>query len=138
MRLQFQTVDVFTSDRFAGNPLAVVLNAEGLSAPQMQAIAAEFNLAETTFVLPPNDTTHTAEVRSRIGYVSQLGGADNLCTGRENLVLQGRLYGGELTAGPRPGGGWRVSAVLPLSWVSAPVVGLRANTATALLFCDAI
>jgi PhzF family phenazine biosynthesis protein len=63
MRLQFQTVDVFTSDRFAGNPLAVVLNAEGLSAEQMQAIAAEFNLAETTFVRPPQDPTHTAEVR---------------------------------------------------------------------------
>jgi hypothetical protein len=47
MQLQFQTVDVFTSDRFAGNPLAVVLNAEGLSTQQMQAIAAEFNLAET-------------------------------------------------------------------------------------------
>ncbi len=63
MRLQFQTVDVFTSDRFAGNPLAVVLNGEGLSAQQMQAIAAEFNLAETTFVRPPQDPTHTAEVR---------------------------------------------------------------------------
>src|SRR6266481_2931952 len=63
MRLQFQTVDVFTSDRFAGNPLAVVLNAEGLSGQQMQAIAAEFNLAETTFVLPPKDAAHTAEVR---------------------------------------------------------------------------
>jgi ABC-2 type transport system ATP-binding protein len=36
------------------------------------------------------------EVRSRIGYVSQLGGADELATGRENLVLQGRLYGGDL------------------------------------------
>jgi trans-2,3-dihydro-3-hydroxyanthranilate isomerase len=63
MRLQFQTVDVFTSDRFAGNPLAVVLNAEDLSAQQMQAIAAEFNLAETTFVRPPKDVAHTAEVR---------------------------------------------------------------------------
>src|SRR5712664_3885322 len=63
MRLQFQTVDVFTADRFSGNPLAVVLNAEGLSTGQMQAIAAEFNLAETTFVLPPKDATHTAEVR---------------------------------------------------------------------------
>jgi trans-2,3-dihydro-3-hydroxyanthranilate isomerase len=63
MRLQFQTVDVFTSDRFAGNPLAVVLNAEGLSAERMQAIAAEFNLAETTFVRPPKDAAHTAEVR---------------------------------------------------------------------------
>jgi trans-2,3-dihydro-3-hydroxyanthranilate isomerase len=63
MRLQFQTVDVFTSDRFAGNPLAVVLNADGLSSEQMQAIAAEFNLAETTFVRPPQDPSHTAEVR---------------------------------------------------------------------------
>jgi trans-2,3-dihydro-3-hydroxyanthranilate isomerase len=63
MRLQFQTVDVFTAERFSGNPLAVVLNAEGLSTVQMQAIAAEFNLAETTFVLPPKDSAHTAEVR---------------------------------------------------------------------------
>jgi trans-2,3-dihydro-3-hydroxyanthranilate isomerase len=63
MRLQFATVDVFTSDQFSGNPLAVVLNAEGLSTGQMQSIAAEFNLAETTFVLPPKDSAHTAEVR---------------------------------------------------------------------------
>jgi trans-2,3-dihydro-3-hydroxyanthranilate isomerase len=63
MRLQFETVDVFTADRFSGNPLAVVLNAEGLSSEQMQSIAAEFNLAETTFVLPPKDGAHTAEVR---------------------------------------------------------------------------
>jgi len=35
------------------------------------------------------------QVRSRIGYVSQLGGADELATGRENLILQGRLYGGD-------------------------------------------
>jgi len=63
MRLQFQTVDVFTDRRFAGNPLAVVLNADGLSTAQMQAIAAEFNLADTTFVLPPKDAAHTAEVR---------------------------------------------------------------------------
>ncbi len=63
MRLQFQTVDVFTGTQFVGNPLAVILNAEGLSAGQMQAIAAEFNLAETTFVLPPRDAAHTAEVR---------------------------------------------------------------------------
>jgi trans-2,3-dihydro-3-hydroxyanthranilate isomerase len=63
MLLQFQTVDVFTADQFSGNPLAVVLNAEGLSTEQMQAVAAEFNLAETTFVLPPKDAAHTAEVR---------------------------------------------------------------------------
>jgi trans-2,3-dihydro-3-hydroxyanthranilate isomerase len=63
MLLRFQTVDVFTADQFSGNPLAVVLNAEGLSTQQMQAVAAEFNLAETTFVLPPKDVAHTAEVR---------------------------------------------------------------------------
>ncbi len=63
MQLHFQTVDVFTGTQFAGNPLAVVLNAEGLSTQQMQAIASEFNLAETTFVRPPKDPAHTAEVR---------------------------------------------------------------------------
>jgi trans-2,3-dihydro-3-hydroxyanthranilate isomerase len=63
MKLNFVTVDVFTGTQFAGNPLGVVLNAQGLSGGQMQAIAAEFNLAETTFVLPPKDPAHTAEVR---------------------------------------------------------------------------
>ena len=38
------------------------------------------------------------QVRQRIGYVSQLGGADDLATGRENLILQGRLYGGDLAS----------------------------------------
>ncbi len=40
--------------------------------------------------------TQPDKVRERIGYVSQLGGADDLATGRENLVLQGRLYGDDL------------------------------------------
>ncbi|MEI7873769.1 MAG: PhzF family phenazine biosynthesis protein [Alphaproteobacteria bacterium] len=63
MKLQFTTVDVFTDRQFGGNPLAVVTNAQGLSTERMQAIAAEFNLAETTFVLPPKDPAHTAQVR---------------------------------------------------------------------------
>jgi trans-2,3-dihydro-3-hydroxyanthranilate isomerase len=63
MKLHFVTVDVFTGTQFAGNPLGIVLNAEGLSGGQMQAIAAEFNLSETTFVLPPKDPANTAEVR---------------------------------------------------------------------------
>jgi trans-2,3-dihydro-3-hydroxyanthranilate isomerase len=63
MRLEFVTVDVFTTKKFGGNPLAVVLDAKGLSTAQMQAIAAEFNLAETTFVLPPQDAGHTVQVR---------------------------------------------------------------------------
>jgi trans-2,3-dihydro-3-hydroxyanthranilate isomerase len=63
MQLNFVTVDVFTDRAFGGNPLAVVLDASGLTSVEMQAIAAEFNLAETTFVLPPKDHSHTAQVR---------------------------------------------------------------------------
>ncbi len=63
MQIEFVTVDVFTDRQFGGNPLAVVLDAAGLSSAQMQAIAAEFNLAETTFVLPPQNPEHSAQVR---------------------------------------------------------------------------
>ncbi len=63
MRVPFQTVDVFTDRQFGGNPVAVIPDARGLSGAQMQAIANEFNLAETTFVLPPADPANTACVR---------------------------------------------------------------------------
>jgi trans-2,3-dihydro-3-hydroxyanthranilate isomerase len=63
MKLDFVTVDVFTDRPFGGNPLAVVPDARGLTSAQMQAIAAEFNLSETTFVLPPQNAAHTAQVR---------------------------------------------------------------------------
>jgi trans-2,3-dihydro-3-hydroxyanthranilate isomerase len=61
--IPFITVDVFTDRKFGGNPLAVVPDARTLSSAQMQAIASEFNLAETTFVLPPQNPAHTAQVR---------------------------------------------------------------------------
>jgi trans-2,3-dihydro-3-hydroxyanthranilate isomerase len=60
---EFVTVDVFTEHRFGGNPLAVFPDARGLSDAQMQSIAAEFNLSETTFVLPPDNPQHHARVR---------------------------------------------------------------------------
>jgi trans-2,3-dihydro-3-hydroxyanthranilate isomerase len=63
MQRRYVTVDVFTDHAFGGNPLAVVLDAGGLSTAQMQAIATEFNYSETTFVLPPRDSAHDAEVR---------------------------------------------------------------------------
>jgi len=63
LQRRYITVDVFTDRAFGGNPLAVVLDAEGLSTEQMQAIATEFNYSETTFVLPPRDKGHDAEVR---------------------------------------------------------------------------
>lgn len=52
MQYRFYTCDVFTAERFGGNQLAVLTNAEGLSDRQMQQVAAEFNYSETTFVLP--------------------------------------------------------------------------------------
>lgn len=61
--LPFFTYDVFTTSRYAGNPLAVVENAGGLTTEQMQTIAREFNLSETIFIQPPEDRTHTAKVR---------------------------------------------------------------------------
>jgi trans-2,3-dihydro-3-hydroxyanthranilate isomerase len=60
---QFVTVNVFTGERFGGNPLAVLPDARGLTTEQMQAIARDFNLSETTFVLPPAQTQHHANVR---------------------------------------------------------------------------
>ena len=63
MKRRYVTVDVFTETKFGGNPLAVVLDAEGLDGEAMQAIAKEFNYSETTFVLPPADPKHTAHVR---------------------------------------------------------------------------
>lgn len=61
--LEFHTVDVFTDRPFTGNPLAIVLGADGLSDEQMQTIAREFNLSETIFVRKPKDAAHTASVR---------------------------------------------------------------------------
>src|SRR5215510_6513039 len=63
MRRRFFTLDVFTAQRFAGNPLAVVLEPEGLDTAVMQAIAREFNIPETVFVYPPADAKHRARVR---------------------------------------------------------------------------
>jgi trans-2,3-dihydro-3-hydroxyanthranilate isomerase len=63
MRRRFVTLDVFTSKRFAGNPLAVVLDAEQLDDAVMQNIAREFNLAETVFVLPAREPNHRARLR---------------------------------------------------------------------------
>ncbi len=63
MRLKFYTLDVFTSVKFGGNPLAVVLGADDLTTEQMQTITREFNLSETTFVMKPTDPLSSAKVR---------------------------------------------------------------------------
>lgn len=63
MRCRYVTMNVFTDRIFSGNPLAVVLDGEGLTDAQMQSIATEFGYAETTFVLPSRLPHHTRRVR---------------------------------------------------------------------------
>ncbi len=63
MSHRFAIADVFTGTAFGGNQLAVFPDARGLSDRAMQALAREFNFAETTFVLPPEDPRHTRRVR---------------------------------------------------------------------------
>ncbi|MEM6665112.1 MAG: PhzF family phenazine biosynthesis protein [Pseudomonadota bacterium] len=63
MTRRFVTLDVFTGKPLAGNPLAIVLDCDGLETADMQAIAREFNLSETVFVLPPEKPMHSARVR---------------------------------------------------------------------------
>jgi len=63
MRRAFHTLDVFTDTPLAGNPLAVVLDSQGLDDARMQSIAREFNLAETVFVSEPKNPVNTAAVR---------------------------------------------------------------------------
>jgi trans-2,3-dihydro-3-hydroxyanthranilate isomerase len=63
MALRLHTLDVFTERRFGGNPLAVVLDADGLDSKQMQVIARELNLSETVFLLTPENPAHSARAR---------------------------------------------------------------------------
>ncbi len=63
MKRRFYTLDVFTRESLAGNPLAVVLDSDGLDTFSMQKIAAEFNLSETVFVLAPEGKGNRARVR---------------------------------------------------------------------------
>ena len=59
----YHVLDVFTSERFSGNPLAVVLNADDMPGAAMQKVAREFNLSETIFVMAPDADEHEARVR---------------------------------------------------------------------------
>jgi len=63
MQHRFYTLDVFTTTRFQGNPLAVITDGDGLSDDQMLAIAREMNLSETVFVQKPTDDRALARLR---------------------------------------------------------------------------
>ena len=88
---EFVTVDVFTDQRFGGNPLAVFPAAQGLTDTEMRDIAREFNLSETVFVLPASHPAHTARIRifTPAGEIP-FAGHPNVGTG---FVLAGRRIG---------------------------------------------
>jgi PhzF family phenazine biosynthesis protein len=116
----FRIVNVFTIDRdkFSGNPLCVFEDARGLSDAQMQALARQMNLSETTFVLP-SERPSESDVRVRLftpGYELPFAGHPTLGTasvvgaGRERVVL-------DLAAGlvpvTRAGDAWTLRAARP-------------------------
>ena len=88
--LPFKQVDVFTQKPFLGNPVAVVIGAEGLAAEEMQRIAAWTNLSETTFVLPPS--SEQADYHLRIFTPRQeLPFAGHPTVGSAHAVMEQRL-----------------------------------------------
>lgn len=89
MQYPFKQVDVFTKVPYLGNPVAVVLEAEGLSSEQMRQIAAWTNLSETTFVLPP--VSDKTDYRLRIFTPStELPFAGHPSVGSAHAVLETR------------------------------------------------
>src|SRR3984893_9548717 len=96
-RYRLRWVDVFTERALAGNPLAVVLEADGLSQEQMRAIRREPNLSETTFVLPPQKREHAAKVRIFTPYV-ELPFAGHPTVGTGWVLIDEGLVGSDAAA----------------------------------------
>jgi len=63
MKRRLYTLDVFTTKQYAGNPLAVITDGDGIALAKMQAIAREMNLAETVFVQRPTNNGALARLR---------------------------------------------------------------------------
>lgn len=94
-RYDYETYDVFTDKKFAGNPLAVVMDARGLSTEDMLTITREFNYSETTFVLPPENPDNTARVRIfTIGYEMPFAGHPTV--GTSIAIARARKLEGDL------------------------------------------
>jgi trans-2,3-dihydro-3-hydroxyanthranilate isomerase len=97
--LRYEIVDVFTDRPFTGNPLAVVFGAQALDAGQMQALAREFHLSETVFLLPP--TAAGATYRARIFTPEEeLPFAGHPSVGAAVTMLRRGLSGPADSAGP--------------------------------------
>lgn len=119
MTRRFQQVDVFADEPFRGNPVAVVVDGEGLSDERMQRIAHWTNLSETTFLLPP--TSPSADYRLRI------------FTPAEELPFAGHPTLGSCHAWLAAGGRPRTEDHL-VQECGAGLVGLRRTADEALAF----
>lgn len=95
--VQFKQVDVFTRRAFGGNPVAVVLDGEGLDGAQMQDIARWTNLSETVFVLPPTDPRASYRIRI-FTPMSELPFAGHPSVGSAHALLEAGL----ITVGAKP------------------------------------
>jgi len=115
----FRIINVFTvdGDRFSGNPLCVIEDARGLTDAQMQAIARQMNLSETTFVLPGERAGADARVRIFTpGFEMPFAGHPTLGTasvvgaGRDRVTLE---MGAGLVPVTRDGASWTLRAARP-------------------------
>jgi len=132
MQRRFHTLDVFTDRPFTGNPLAVVLEPDGLDTAAMQAIAKEFNLSETVFVLPPENQAHRARLRiftpmrempfaghPTVGTAVLLGCLDGGSNERD-LVLEENIGPVPCRVGPSERGGYASFDLPALPWETGP------------------
>jgi trans-2,3-dihydro-3-hydroxyanthranilate isomerase len=144
MRRRFTTLDVFADRRFAGNPLAVVLDAEGLDAVAMQAMAREFNHPETVFVLAPREADHRARLRiftplqelpfaghPTVGTAVFIGLRDGAGAGRE-FVLEEGIGPVRCALEACTGGHGRARFIVPQLPAAAGAVSDHATIAAAL------
>jgi trans-2,3-dihydro-3-hydroxyanthranilate isomerase len=144
MERRFATLDVFTDRPFTGNPLAVVIEADGLDTAAMAAIAREFNHPETVFILPVADRTHRARLRiftpSRelpfaghptVGTAVLLGLSDGGSTARE-IVLEEPIGLVRCVVEPTIGNGGRARFTLPQMPAMVGAVDDAASVASAL------
>ncbi|PQA88651.1 PhzF family phenazine biosynthesis protein [Hyphococcus luteus] len=144
----FVTLDVFTDKKFAGNQLAAVMDARGLSTEQMQTITREFNLSETTFVLPPENPDNTARVRIfTLGYEMPFAGHPTVGTaiavararglkGKVRLELNTGVFPVEVDASEEGGFAEFENPNLPAETGAAP--GIEDIAAALSLPADAI
>ena len=127
MRYRYVVADVFTDQPFTGNPLAVFPEAQGLSTEQMQRIAAEMNLSETAFVLPPEAGGY-ARVRI-FTPASELPFAGHPTVGTAMVLAKTRAIPAGLTdlvfeesAGPVPVSLEWLDGEPMLAWLTPPVL----------------